>query len=81
MQPDSRQLLKTFRPSRILLPIALGLGAATYLLLKNFDREAFSHIPWSWRSSFWILMALMMMVVRDGAYMFRFRALTDDQIS
>ena len=81
MQPDSRQLLKTFRPSRILLPIALGLGAATYLLLKNFDREAFSHITWSWSSSFWILMALMMMVVRDGAYMIRIRALTDDQIS
>ena len=81
MQPDSRQLLKTFRPSRILLPIALGLGAATYLLLKNFDREAFSHITWSWSSSFWILMALMMMVVRDGAYMIRIRALTDVQLN
>ncbi|HNP47344.1 MAG TPA: lysylphosphatidylglycerol synthase domain-containing protein, partial [Bacteroidia bacterium] len=81
MQPDSRQLLKTFRTSRILLPIALGLGAATYLLLKNFDKEAFAHIHWSWSSSFWIMMALFMMVIRDGAYMIRIRALTDDQIS
>jgi uncharacterized protein (TIRG00374 family) len=81
MQPDSRQLLNTFRPSRIFLPVIIGLGAATYLLLKNFDRDAFETIEWTWNSSFWILMALVMMVVRDGAYMIRIRALTDDQLT
>ena len=81
MQPDSRQLLNTFRPSRIFLPILIGLGAATFLLIQNFDKEAFEHIKWSWNSSFWILMALAMMVVRDLAYMVRIRALTDGQLN
>lgn len=81
MQPDSRQLLKTFRPTRILLPVLLGLGAATYLLSRNFDPIAFQKITWSWNSTLWILMAFAMMVVRDWAYMVRIRALTDYELN
>src|SRR5436190_667056 len=81
MQTDARQILKTFRPTRILLPVVLGLGAATYLLIHNFDREAFQNIRWSANSTFWICIALLMMVVRDGAYMVRIRALTDKELN
>jgi uncharacterized protein (TIRG00374 family) len=81
MQIDSRQILKTFRPTRIIWPIVIGLGAATYLLIRNFNKEAFENIEWNWSSFFWITMALLMMVVRDGAYMVRIRALTDQELS
>jgi hypothetical protein len=81
MQIDSKQLLKTFRPGRIMIPVVLGLGAATYLLLSNFNKEAFLNIHWTWQSSFWIFMAFVMMVIRDGAYMIRIRALTDDKLN
>jgi glycosyltransferase 2 family protein len=80
MQPDSRQLLRTFRPSRILLPILLGLGAATFLLSRSFDPVAFEKITWSWNSTLWIIMAFAMMVIRDWAYMVRIRALTDYEL-
>jgi len=81
MQTDARQILKAFRPTRILLPIVLGLGAATYLLIRNFDKSAFQHIQWNSNSTFWICIALLMMVVRDGAYMVRIRALTDNELN
>jgi uncharacterized protein (TIRG00374 family) len=81
MQIDSRQILKTFRPSRIFLPVVIGLGAATYLLIRNFDQQAFNNINWTLSSYFWLLMAFMMMVVRDGAYMIRIRALTDNDLN
>src|SRR6185436_4318207 len=81
MHTDARQILKTFRPIRILLPVILGLGAATYLLVRNFDKQAFLSIQWTANSTFWIGIALVMMVVRDGAYMIRIRALTDLQLS
>jgi uncharacterized protein (TIRG00374 family) len=81
MQIDSRQILKTFRPGRIIWPIVIGLGAASYLLIRNFNPEAFRNIDWTWSSFLWITMALMMMVVRDGAYMIRIRALTDQELS
>src|SRR3954468_18003418 len=81
MHSDSGKILKSFRPSRIVLPILLGLGASTYLLVSNFNSQAFNSIHWTWTSSFWIFMALVMMVIRDGAYMVRIRALTDDQLN
>ncbi len=81
MELDSRKLLRTFRPSRILLPILIGLSTATFLLIHNFDKQAFENIHWTWNSSFWIFMALLAMVLRDGAYMFRIRALTDHELS
>jgi uncharacterized protein (TIRG00374 family) len=81
MHTDARQILKTFRPIRILLPVLLGLGAATYLLVRNFDKQAFLSIHWTINSTFWLCIALLMMVVRDGAYMVRIRALTDLQLN
>src|SRR5262245_38224635 len=81
MQPDAKQILQTFRPVKIILPVLIGLGAATYLLLVNFDKAAFGRIQWSWNSSFWIAMALVMMVIRDFAYMVRIRALTDWELN
>jgi glycosyltransferase 2 family protein len=64
-----------------MLPILIGLGAATFLLVKNFDKKAFDNINWTWTSLFWLVIALLMMVVRDGAYMIRIRALTDKQLN
>ncbi|MFN8166002.1 MAG: lysylphosphatidylglycerol synthase transmembrane domain-containing protein [Bacteroidia bacterium] len=81
MQQDAKQILKAFRPGRILLPVLIGLSVATFLLIRDFDINAFRSIEWTWSSSFWILMAFVMMVVRDGAYMVRIRALTDDQLN
>jgi uncharacterized protein (TIRG00374 family) len=81
MHSDSGKILKSFRPSRIALPILLGLGASTYLLVSNFNSQAFNAIHWTWTSSFWICMALIMVAIRDGAYMVRIRALTDNQLN
>jgi uncharacterized protein (TIRG00374 family) len=64
-----------------MLPILIGLGAATFLLVKNFDKKAFENISWTWTGLFWLVIALLMMVVRDGAYMIRIRALTDKQLN
>ena len=80
MQTDSRQLLRNFRPSRIFLPVLLGLGAATFLLLRSFKPEAFQKIDWTWNSTLWILAAFLMMIIRDWAYMVRIRALTDYEL-
>lgn len=81
MQPDSGKILKTFRPSRIMLPVILGLGAASYLLFRNFDKQAFMNLQFTWSGVFWLFMALVMMVFRDGAYMVRIRALTDNHLN
>ncbi len=81
MDNQQKKVLSYFRFRRIIIPILLGLGVATFMFVRSFDREAFIGINWVWQSYFFIFMALLMMVVRDVGYMYRIRVLTDGQIS
>ncbi len=72
-----RQLLS---PSRIFIPIAIGLGVAGWMLWRDFDPEAFSKISWTAWTAFWLFCAVLMVVVRDLGYMYRIRILTDKEI-
>ncbi|MFW5762560.1 MAG: lysylphosphatidylglycerol synthase domain-containing protein, partial [Cyclobacteriaceae bacterium] len=81
MDKQHGKILAFFRIRRLILPILLGLGAASYLLIRNFDSSAFNAINWAWQSFFFLSMAVLMMVVRDLGYMYRLRVLTDGQIS
>jgi glycosyltransferase 2 family protein len=81
MSAQEKQILKLFSKKRISLAIALGLGAAFFLLYRNFDKDAFLNIVWSWQMFFWLLVALIMMALRDIGYIIRIRILSDKKIS
>lgn len=80
MQTDAKELLKHFSPKKILWPVLIGLGVAAWLFLKDFDADAFSAIHWDISSSFWFLLAVLSVVIRDWAYMLRIRVLTDNHL-
>ncbi len=44
-------------------------------------KDTLSDIDWGWHSALWLLLALLAMVVRDVAYMYRIRVLTDKELS
>lgn len=121
----AQDLVRTLSPRRILIPIAIGLAVATYMLYGSLSKERFvpaesgvgaytwmdlnangeedqqefllagkegTHdlityrevlggIQWTWVSVVWIIVALLMMLLRDAAYMYRIRLLTDRAIS
>jgi hypothetical protein len=81
MQTDPRELLKQFSLKRIILPVLIGLSVAAWLFLREFDPTAFSAIEWSPQSSAWMALATLSVVIRDLAYMWRIRVLTDSQIN
>ncbi len=81
MDSQHKKIRDFFRFRRIIVPMVLGLGVATFLLLRNFDVEAFREVNWRPRSYFYFFMSLLLMVVRDAAYMYRLRVLTDGQLS
>ena len=81
MDLQQKKILAFFRIRRIVVPVVIGLGVATFLLVRSFDREAFQQITWSSESYFHIFLSLLLMVVRDVAYMYRLRVLTDWQLS
>jgi len=127
---DEKDIVNKLSPRKIILPVALGLAVAVFLLylnltdtrfeettgdqcgeyawvdsnndgvVNNGDEEEFvavedctgnyrlrtyqdtlSDINWTWYSTMWMLMALAAMAMRDIAYMYRIKVLTDDDLS
>lgn len=81
MEGQQKKIVDFFRVRRIAVPVLLGLGVATFMLVRNFDVDAFREVNWTPRSYFYIFMSLLLMVVRTVAYMYRLRVLTDGQLS
>lgn len=83
MTDSSPELLNQFKPSRIILPILLGLGIAGVLIWNNFDQQAWNDAVKDWETSawFWLLAAIVCMFIRDLAYMYRIRILTDRHLT
>lgn len=81
MDTDLQKVLRFFQFKRIIIPLLLGLGVASILLIKDFNKDAFLDIHWSVYTFLWLLIALVLQAIRDIAYMYRLRVLTDRQIS
>lgn len=81
MQNDPRDLLKHFSAGRILLPVLIGLAVAVWLIFREFDSRAFDAVNWTSKSTLWIGMAVISVVIRDLAYMVRIRVLTDNKLN
>ncbi len=75
------KLKRTLSPSRIIFPIVLGLGVAAWLISKDINSDTFGFFEWSFSAVFWIFISFLMMAIRDIAYMWRIRILTDKKIS
>jgi len=81
MLTDGDEIVNKFKPWKIFLPIVIGLGVASYLLISNFERSAYERIDWTVYTAMWIGIACLMMVVRDLSYMYRINVLSDGKIS
>ena len=77
MNKEYEKIRRLFRLRNILWPLVIGGVAAVVLIARNFDREALQHINWDSHSLLWILVILVLVVIRQVAYMYRIRLLTD----
>lgn len=81
MAETEASIAKKLRPSRIILPIIIGLGIVGYMLYKEWDGEALSKLSFHWYALLFIFLAIVMMVIRDVGYMARLRILSDNELS
>ena len=81
LSTDQRKVLKSISPYRIILPIALGLAGVVYMFWRNFDPAEFQRIQWTSHVYFWIGMGILTVLIRDTAYAYRLRALTNQELS
>jgi len=73
--------LSKMKSVRIVYPILIGLGVVGFLFYREFDPAAFDVVRFTWYSMFFLLIALVMMVIRDIGYMIRLRILTNQDIN
>ena len=78
---DQDKLLNIFRPSRIILPIGIAIVAWSLLGFAEYDVNSLATINWTLQAWFWLFMALLMMVIRDLAYMYRIKVMTSDALT
>ncbi len=64
----------------MLLPVFIGLAITALLIWNTADRSVLVNITWSWNSTWWMLLALFSLFVRDWMYMLRIRHLTDRKL-
>jgi len=81
MSDTHKRVLKIFKFHRVIIPVILGLGVFFFVEFRDFDSTPYLNIQWTYTSFLWIFMAVLMMVTRDVAYMYRIRLLTDKQLS
>lgn len=75
------KVVNSLRANRILWPILIGLGVSGFMLYNKFDADTFSFLELSWHVVLFVLLAFLMMVVRDVAYIYRLMVLTDYSLS
>jgi len=75
------KIVNSLKAKRIIWPILIGLGVSGFMLARRFDADTFSFLEFTWRTVFYILLAIIMMLVRDLGYIYRLIVLSDYQIS
>lgn len=81
MVKDEDNILKRFTVGKMLLPVAIGLGITALLIARTADLGTLEHTPWTWNTTFWMVLALFSLVMRDWMYMVRIRHLTGTQLT
>lgn len=71
-----QRVLRSFRLSRIILPVLLGMAAVGYLFYRQFDPEQFRAIEWTSHAFSWIGIAFILLIIRHLFYALRLKTLT-----
>jgi len=75
------KILRSITPSKIVLPIIIGVAIIGYKLYNEWDGDKLSMLNFSWLLLIFIVLAFAMMITRDIGYMLRLRILSNKQIN
>lgn len=80
--PSTDEVLAMLKPSRVILPIFIGLAVVAYLMVRNIDATTFRAIDWK-SISFWFWMGagIILVMLRHFFLMVRIKKLTDDKMN
>ena len=70
-------IFKSFKLSRVLIPIFVGLGVVFYMLYQKFNPDDFAKIHWTSHTFLWIGFAVILLIMRHLCYAARLYILAD----
>ena len=73
-QTEDQQLLDKLRPSRIVLPVLIGLSVVGFMFWRSYKPGDLA--PLANAKPLWLLLMLVILVARDAGYVYRIRYLT-----
>ena len=77
----SKKVSKPFKTYQVLLPICFGLVVIGWLFLSEFNPDVFFTFDFTIVSTMFIMLAFLLMLLRDFGMMWRFRLLTDNALT
>jgi hypothetical protein len=79
--PDNDSPLSKINGTRVFFAVLIGLGIVAFLLIKDFNKEAFKLMHITFSALMFLGLALLFMVFRDLGYMIRIRILTKNDLT
>ena len=81
MSLQKQKILKQLSPKRIIIPITIGFLIAAYMLYQEWDLKAISLFHLTGYTFVFLLIAIVMMLIRDLGYMLRLKILTGTKLT
>lgn len=81
MELNTTKILKTLNPNKIWLPVAISLGFVIFLIITddNFSAQKINLVFEA--RLFPVLLAILILVIKELAYIYRIRTLTNKELS
>lgn len=70
-----------FKISQVLIPVGIGIIVIGWLFLREFDPSTFSNVRFTFGSVAFLFLAFLFILGRDFGMMWRFRTMTDKELS
>jgi uncharacterized protein (TIRG00374 family) len=80
-EDTQKDIARQLHPRRIIIPIVIGLAVVVWLIVKDVNINVLQEIVFTWKSAFWLFVAIMLVVLRTFFYMLRIRILTNNDLS
>ncbi|WP_051568643.1 lysylphosphatidylglycerol synthase transmembrane domain-containing protein [Crocinitomix catalasitica] len=80
---EKNKFKSQFSKKRIVFAILLSIGFTAFLYIRELNENSagFSSLSWTVKTFLFLFLGLIMMAIRDTAYMIRLRLLTDRKLS
>ena len=75
------EMVKKLRPGKIILPVVIGLSVVIWLMVKDVSLNSLKEITFTWKSVFWLSIAISFILLRTFAYTARIRVLTNNELT